>query len=71
VVCMSDERRYSVDWWPIGSTVVYPHGDERLRPIELGASIFVDANKHMMKAAKVSNRSSMCCFFGNTCKVDD
>jgi hypothetical protein len=33
---------------------VYPHGDERTRAIELGASIFVAANRHLVKAAKVS-----------------
>lgn len=38
----------------VGSTTVYPHGDNSLRAIELGASIFVDANKHLVKAAKVS-----------------
>ncbi|WVQ94044.1 hypothetical protein IAU59_001122 [Kwoniella sp. CBS 9459] len=37
------------------STVVYPHGDERLRWQELGGSIFVDANKNMMRAAKHFN----------------
>lgn len=34
------------------TTTVYPHGDERLQPVELGASIFVDANRHMVKAAR-------------------
>jgi prenylcysteine oxidase/farnesylcysteine lyase len=37
----------------IGTTVVYPHGDERLRAQEVGASIFVEANRHLVKAAKV------------------
>ncbi|WVF66429.1 hypothetical protein IAT40_001169 [Kwoniella sp. CBS 6097] len=37
------------------STVVYPHSDERLRWQELGGSIFVDANKNMMRAAKHFN----------------
>lgn len=37
----------------IGTTTVFPHGDERLRPIELGASIFVSANRHLVKGAKV------------------
>jgi prenylcysteine oxidase/farnesylcysteine lyase len=32
---------------------VYPHGDERLRAQEVGASIFVEANRHLVKAAKV------------------
>lgn len=37
----------------IGSTTVYPRDDPRARPIEIGASVFVEANKHMNKAAKV------------------
>ncbi|WVQ76257.1 hypothetical protein IAR50_005922 [Cryptococcus sp. DSM 104548] len=37
------------------TTTVYPHGDQRARPQELGASIFVEANQNMMKAAKVFN----------------
>lgn len=37
----------------VGTTTVFPHGDERLRPIELGASIFVSANRHLVKGAKV------------------
>lgn len=37
----------------VGSTTVYPHSDPRTRPVELGASIFVEANRHMMKAVKV------------------
>ena len=32
---------------------MYPHSDERLRPVESGASIFVDANRYLVKAAKV------------------
>jgi hypothetical protein len=32
---------------------VYPHGDERLRAQEVGASIFVEANRHLVKAAQV------------------
>jgi prenylcysteine oxidase/farnesylcysteine lyase len=32
---------------------VYPHGDGRLRAQEVGASIFVEANRHLVKAAKV------------------
>ncbi|KAL7418891.1 hypothetical protein Q5752_006575 [Cryptotrichosporon argae] len=39
------------------STTVHPHSDERLYPIELGASIFVDSNRHMVKAAKLFNLS--------------
>lgn len=37
----------------IGSTTVYPHGDSRLRPQELGASIFVDSNRNLVKAVEV------------------
>ncbi|KLO11728.1 hypothetical protein SCHPADRAFT_941804 [Schizopora paradoxa] len=37
------------------STVVHPYDDETLPPIELGASIFVEANKNMMRAAKEFN----------------
>ncbi|BEJ12051.1 hypothetical protein CspHIS471_0205110 [Cutaneotrichosporon sp. HIS471] len=35
------------------TTVVYPHGNTTLRPVELGASIFVDANLNLVKAAKL------------------
>jgi hypothetical protein len=37
-----------------GSTTVHPHNNESLTPVELGASIFVEANTHLVKAAKVS-----------------
>ncbi|WVR03358.1 hypothetical protein IAU60_000349 [Kwoniella sp. DSM 27419] len=37
------------------STTVYPHGDKRLRWQELGGSIFVPANRNMMKAAEHFN----------------
>ena len=33
---------------------MYPHSDPRQRPVELGASIFVEANRHVVKAARVS-----------------
>jgi prenylcysteine oxidase/farnesylcysteine lyase len=36
---------------------VYPHSDELLRPQEIGASIFVEANRHLVKAAKVGGSS--------------
>lgn len=37
----------------IGSTVVYPYNDETNLPVtELGASIFVKANRNLMRAAK-------------------
>lgn len=35
-----------------GSTVVYPYNDTKFNPAELGASIFVDANKNLVRAAK-------------------
>lgn len=38
----------------LGTMTVHPHGDESLRAQELGASIFVGANRNMMKAAEVS-----------------
>jgi hypothetical protein len=38
-----------------GSTVVYPYNDTSLKPAELGASIFVDANKNLVRAAKEFN----------------
>lgn len=36
----------------LGSTTVYPHNDPELVPMELGASIFVDANKNLCRATK-------------------
>ncbi len=36
-----------------GSITAYPHSDERMKAFEIGASIFVDADRHMVKAAKV------------------
>lgn len=36
----------------IGSTTVQPYDDPRLEPIELGASIFVEVNKNMMRATR-------------------
>lgn len=41
--------------WIIGSTTVYPYNDTSLRPIELGASIFVKANKNMWRASEEFN----------------
>ena len=35
-----------------GSTTVQPYDDDSLSPIELGASIFVDANKNMWRATE-------------------
>lgn len=37
---------------------MHPHSDERFPPAELGASIFVGANKNMIKAAQVGYSSS-------------
>lgn len=41
----------------LGSTTVYPYGDPAYAPVELGGSIFVDANKNMMRASKDFNLS--------------
>lgn len=41
----------------IGSTTVYPYDDPTYAPIELGASIFVNANKNLMRASKEFNLS--------------
>jgi prenylcysteine oxidase / farnesylcysteine lyase len=38
-----------------GSTVVYPYNDTSLKPAELGASIFIDANKNLIRAAQEFN----------------
>ena len=35
---------------PPGSTTVHPYNDPTLSPIELGASIFVKANKNLWRA---------------------
>jgi hypothetical protein len=43
-----------------GSTTVFPHGDARLRPVELGASIFVEANRHLVRAAEVHPVTHAC-----------
>jgi prenylcysteine oxidase/farnesylcysteine lyase len=45
--------------WPtiIGSTVVYPYDNISLPAVELGASIFVEANRNLMRAAKEFNLS--------------
>lgn len=34
-----------------GSTTVHPYSDPRLEPVELGASIFVEANKNLWRAS--------------------
>lgn len=36
----------------LGSTVVYPHDDPELEPMELGASIFVKVNKNLWRATE-------------------
>jgi hypothetical protein len=38
-----------------GSTVVYPYSNSSLPPLELGASIFVPANKNLWRAAEEFN----------------
>ena len=37
---------------PLGTTVIYPLGDKSRKPMELGASIFVEANKIMHRATR-------------------
>ncbi|OAX43623.1 FAD/NAD(P)-binding domain-containing protein [Rhizopogon vinicolor AM-OR11-026] len=37
------------------TTVIYPYNDTTLTPLELGGSIFVDANKNLMRASKEFN----------------
>lgn len=37
------------------TTTIYPHDDDRARPQELGASIFVDSNVNLMKAVREFN----------------
>ncbi|PAV22226.1 FAD NAD(P)-binding domain-containing [Pyrrhoderma noxium] len=37
------------------STVVFPHGNQSLDPVELGASIFVEANKNLWRATQEFN----------------
>ncbi|KAH7930566.1 FAD/NAD(P)-binding domain-containing protein [Leucogyrophana mollusca] len=39
------------------SITVYPYNDTSLSPVELGASIFVDANKNLMRASREFNLS--------------
>ncbi|KAG9314697.1 hypothetical protein JVU11DRAFT_5504 [Chiua virens] len=41
----------------LGSTTVYPYDDPTYQPLELGASIFVDVNKNLMRASKEFNLS--------------
>lgn len=37
------------------TTVVHPYDDEKYEPIELGASIFADVNRNLVRSAKVSS----------------
>ena len=39
----------------VGSTVVYPYGNESLTPVEIGAFIFVKANKNLWRATEEFN----------------
>ncbi|ORX34627.1 Prenylcysteine lyase-domain-containing protein [Kockovaella imperatae] len=48
------------------TSVVYPHNDTSLRPVELGASIFVDSNRHLVKATKRFNLKTIDPDFGET-----
>lgn len=38
-----------------GSLTVYPHANDTLDPVELGASIFVKANKNLWRAVQEFN----------------
>lgn len=40
-----------------GSITVHPHNNTEYEPVELGASIFVDANKNLLRAANEFNLS--------------
>jgi len=42
----------------IGSTTVFPHDDPSFPPVELGASIYVQSNKNMVRAAEAFNLST-------------
>ena len=46
-----DRADYVGGW----STVVFPHGNQSLDPVELGASIFVEANKNLWRATQEFN----------------
>ncbi|WVQ80435.1 hypothetical protein IAT38_002540 [Cryptococcus sp. DSM 104549] len=48
------------------STTVYPHRDQRTRPVELGASIFVEANQHLIKAVEKFNLTLLDPDFGTS-----
>ena len=48
-VCPSDVVSYA------GSTIVYPYNDTSLPELELGASIFVDANRNLWRASEEFN----------------
>lgn len=39
----------------VGSTTIHPYSDTALRPIELGASVFVEANKNLWRATEEFN----------------
>ena len=39
----------------LGSTTVRPYDDETIPTVELGASIYVDANKNMVRGVKEFN----------------
>ncbi|KAG1825546.1 Prenylcysteine lyase-domain-containing protein [Suillus subaureus] len=50
------KKRFGIDYYIGGrSIVVYPYNDTTFAPLELGASIFVDANKNLMRASKEFN----------------
>ena len=41
----------------LGSTIVMPYGDSTVKPIEIGGSVFVSANKNLVRAVKEYNLS--------------
>lgn len=43
----------------LGSTPVFPCGDPSIQPVELGASIFVDATKKLIRVVKEYNLSEV------------
>lgn len=51
----------------LGSTTVYPYNDTSYKPVELGASIFVEINKNMWRASNEFNLTR----YGFTNSEDD
>lgn len=53
--CEPDVLAPRILLWDSGSTVVYPYENSSLPPVELGASIFVKANKNLWRASDEFN----------------